>query len=139
MRNGVRGANARSSAPSIRVLAVVLVSMGEPRDPDPVPDCEPSGVGAERVDDPHDLVTGHGVVMRRRQITFREVQIGAAHAGGQHPDPQLPVGRLGHRARRQEEGPGPGRTRFVDHPGRASRELRAPTVRLNAKGGFTLP
>ena len=69
--------------------------MGEPRDPNPVPDHETGAPLSGGVDGPHDLVARDTSLVLRGQIALGEVQIGAADATGLHFHPDLVGDRLG--------------------------------------------
>ena len=55
------------------------------------------GAGSERHDLADDLVAGDDGRAVRRQLALQDVQVGAAHAAGQHPQEDLARTRLGHR------------------------------------------
>ena len=85
-----------------------LVGLVQPRHADPVAHGErrrllvAAGVDAvgTRPEGGHladDLVAGHHGRAVRRQLALQDVQVGAAHATGQHPQQHLAGSRLGHR------------------------------------------
>ena len=53
--------------------------------------------GAERHDLADDLMAGDDGRAVRRQLALQDVQVGAAHAAGQHPQEDLARTRVGHR------------------------------------------
>jgi hypothetical protein len=71
--------------------------MGQPRNADAVTRGEAIGAAADFVDDADDLVARNHPGMARWQITFREMQVGTAHAAGQDAHAELAGARRRYR------------------------------------------
>ena len=65
--------------------------VGQPRDADPGAFAEADAVGSDVVDDPDHLMTGNDEMTFGGEISFGEVEVGAAHAAHRHPHSDLPA------------------------------------------------
>ena len=82
-----------------------MIGAGEPRYADAVPEGEPVDARSERVDMADDFVPRGDVRAAGREISFRQMQVGPAHAATRDPDPYL------------ARGPGTGRSRSIRRSG----------------------
>ena len=88
----------------------------EPRDADPLAECEPPRRRTARLDSPDDLVARHGPRSAWRQVAFREVQIRPAHPACGDPHQDLSGGRVRDRPFHAHQRLGTNRPRSVDDP-----------------------
>jgi DNA-binding MarR family transcriptional regulator len=83
-------------APGVAVPALPA-GPTEPGHPHPLARSKALSPGPETLDDSHDLVTGDQRELRIRQLAVDDVEVGAAHAAGTHPQEHLAGAGIGER------------------------------------------
>ncbi len=81
--------------PPGQTVRTAAAGPAHPRHADTLPHRQPGDTRPQCADASHDLVAGHHRVAGPGQFTVHDVQIGAAHAAGAHPDAHLTGRRSG--------------------------------------------